>query len=87
MKPRKPQEATIRVRVRRTAMTPTPVRFEKSDLARIDAVRARLPHADRSFIVRIALRIGLDALEKDTAAAVAQGLGMVAPGKGDASES
>lgn len=43
------------------------VRVSPDDLARIDALAERLPIGTRHAIARFALRIGLDAIERDPA--------------------
>jgi hypothetical protein len=43
------------------------VRVSSDDLARLDAIVARLPIGSRHAIARFALRIGLDAIERDPA--------------------
>jgi hypothetical protein len=41
------------------------VRVSKADLERIDALAARLPIGSRHGIARVALRIGLEAIERN----------------------
>lgn len=41
------------------------VRVSADDLARIDAIAEKLPIGTRHAIARFALRIGLDAIERD----------------------
>ncbi len=41
------------------------IRITEDDLARIDALAERMPVATRHGIARVALLIGLDAIEKD----------------------
>lgn len=43
------------------------VRVSPDDLARIDVLAERLPIGTRHAIARFALRIGLDAIERDPA--------------------
>jgi hypothetical protein len=43
------------------------VRVSADDLARLDALAERLPIGTRHAIARFALRIGLDAIERDPA--------------------
>jgi hypothetical protein len=43
------------------------VRVSKADLDRLDALTERLPIGTRHAIARYALRIGLDAIERDPA--------------------
>jgi len=41
------------------------VRVSADDLARIDAITERMPVGTRHSIARVALRIGLDAIERE----------------------
>jgi predicted DNA-binding protein len=43
------------------------IRLSEEDLDRLEALAERIPIATRNAIARAALRIGLDALEKDPA--------------------
>ncbi|CAN5341398.1 hypothetical protein BH09MYX1_BH09MYX1_62200 [soil metagenome] len=43
------------------------IRLSDEDVARLDAMTARIPVASRKGIARAALRVGLDALEKNPA--------------------
>lgn len=43
------------------------IRLSDEDVARLDAMTARIPVASRNGIARAALRVGLDALEKNPA--------------------
>lgn len=41
------------------------IRVAKSDIERIDALAERMPVGTRHSIARVALRLGLDAIERD----------------------